>query len=354
MGVREELITSAVSFLQDPTVSSSPVEKRVEFLKSKNLTQEEIDVALARASEDPSQTAPAASASTPYYPASQPSAYRRPPPQNYGQYAGYPDWQPPPPELPRRDWRDWFIMATVVGGASYGLYVLANRYIRPLIAPPTPPQLEQDKAAIDEQFNRAFTLLDTLSTDTAALKDAEEARTQRLDTALSDIESVVADLKVASQRREDENRRMEGDIRALKDSLPKAIDGVRDSSEKRLADLSKELSSLKVLMGNRFGTNPPPSSSTGMGMGARAPTIDANANARNEPKATDAPPSKPWSPSYMPSAPMATASRASNSNAGAGSKASIPAWQMAAANKNLPATNGASTGPEEATQSATS
>jgi hypothetical protein len=28
--------------------------------------------------------------------------------------------------LPRRDWRDWFIMATVVGGVGFGLYVTAK------------------------------------------------------------------------------------------------------------------------------------------------------------------------------------------------------------------------------------
>lgn len=28
--------------------------------------------------------------------------------------------------LPRRDWRDWFIMATVMGGVSYGLYFVTK------------------------------------------------------------------------------------------------------------------------------------------------------------------------------------------------------------------------------------
>lgn len=28
--------------------------------------------------------------------------------------------------LPRRDWRDWFIMATVMGGVGYGLYFVAK------------------------------------------------------------------------------------------------------------------------------------------------------------------------------------------------------------------------------------
>lgn len=28
--------------------------------------------------------------------------------------------------VPRRDWRDWFIMATVTGGIGYGLYFLTK------------------------------------------------------------------------------------------------------------------------------------------------------------------------------------------------------------------------------------
>lgn len=27
---------------------------------------------------------------------------------------------------PKRDWRDWFIMATVVGGVGYGMYFVAK------------------------------------------------------------------------------------------------------------------------------------------------------------------------------------------------------------------------------------
>lgn len=174
MAPRQELVASAVNFLQDPAVASAAVEKRIEFLQSKNLTQEEIDLALSQSSGAPPP--PPNAPNQAYYP---PQQYQTPPP-GYGYPPPYGQWpQQPPPEPPKRDWRDYFIMATVVGGASYGLYVLANRYIRPLIAPPTPPQLEQDKAAIDEQFSKAFALLDTLSEDTTKLKDAEEERTKK-------------------------------------------------------------------------------------------------------------------------------------------------------------------------------
>ena len=38
--------------------------------------------------------------------------------------------------------------------------IYAKRYVYPMIAPPTTPQLEQDKKAIDGSFERAFSLLD--------------------------------------------------------------------------------------------------------------------------------------------------------------------------------------------------
>jgi peroxin-14 len=337
MAPREDIITSAVTFLQDPSVASSPVEKRIEFLRSKNLTEEEVQLSLARAADPstPSQPQPQ------YYPPQQ--QYGRPPPQGFGyNYNPYVDFQAAPPEPPKRDWRDWFIMATVVSGASYGLYVLAERYVKPLILPPTPPQLEQDKAAIDEQFNRAFALIDTLSSDTTALKAAEEARTQKLDTVLADVEAVVAELKSANIRREE-------------DSLPTAMEGVKQSSERQLKELSSELASLKTLMGNRMSGAP---SSTPY-LPSASSLRDKTASTASSQQASVAPEPVPGGssnvtgsspattvPAYGHSGsaaarPIPTTSRssqfASTSSYGAGSasagKATIPAWQMAAQNK---------------------
>lgn len=122
--VREDLVTSAVDFLRDPSVAAAPLQKRVDFLKAKNLTQEEIDVSLARAGEAPSGAAAQA-------PLPQNYAYRQPPPQQYGYPPPQGYWQQPPPEPPRRDWRDYFIMATVMGGVGYGMYFVAK--VEPLL-----------------------------------------------------------------------------------------------------------------------------------------------------------------------------------------------------------------------------
>ncbi|PYH98297.1 hypothetical protein BO71DRAFT_416403 [Aspergillus ellipticus CBS 707.79] len=336
--VREELISSA-----DPSVAASPIEKRVAFLQSKNLTKEEIDVALSRTGEDPSAAA-AVTSSSGYQPAPQQAVYRPPPPPGSGYgYPPYGQWQPPP-EPPKRDWRDWFIMATVVGGVGYGLYSITKRYISPLIAPPTPPQLEQDKEHIDEEFNRAFALIDQLSTDTAALKSAEEARTERLDTALREVETLVSDMKNASRRRDDETRRISDEVRSLKDAIPKALEGAREGNETRLKELGSELKSLKTLLGNRLGggggngaSSPTPGRFSGMSIPtpsaprpAEEPSPAASGPANGAPAALPGQTPQPAQPSPSASTP----SLASNPLSQFSRSASIPAWQMAAANRS--------------------
>ncbi|ORY17757.1 peroxisomal membrane anchor protein conserved region-domain-containing protein [Clohesyomyces aquaticus] len=346
--VREDLIVSAVSFLQDPSVANAPLEKRIAFLQSKNLTQEEVDVSIARAAEDPSHPP------TPTSQASAPSnyAYRQappPPPPAYGAYPpGYWQQPPPPPEPPKRDWRDYFIMATVMGGVSYGLYFTAKRYILPLISPPTPPQLEQDKASIDESFKRAFDLLDQLNTDTAALKASEEARTSRLDNALGEMESVLASLKESSRRQGDDNRRIEDDVRGLRDLIPKALDAQKEASDARLKELSTELKSLKTLVGNRMGagTARPPAATTSYygGPGQTATSIPPVVNPVAQPSPVATPSEQTNVPSGTDSAAVSStatttaATERSQTSSPYGrmpnGRAAIPAWQMAANKKN--------------------
>ncbi|KAI9870391.1 MAG: peroxisomal membrane protein pex14 [Pleopsidium flavum] len=351
--VREDLVSSAITFLQDPSVAASPIEKRVAFLQSKNLTQDEIDTALARAGDDPSTygTATPPTSNTSYNAYQQQQVMRQQPPGGYGGYQqGY--WgQPPPPELPRRDWRDWFIMATVMGGVSYGLYFIAKRYIYPVIAPPTPPQLEQDKAAIDASFEKAFALLDQLSTDTSALKASEEARTERLDTALREVEEVISELKTASRRREDEGRRISEEVRALKGLIPKALEGQKDLTDGRMRELGSELRSLKTLIGNRVGGGSGSPAASVRNYGAlggertngtgsttpREPTAQ-NLSGGSGSTASNGTSDSQTAPSSTSVSPSPVPNRESSNNFAAerasGGRAAIPAWQMAAATKN--------------------
>lgn len=127
--MREELISSAVSFLVDRKAAESALSERLQFLESKGLTAEEIQEALVRSKgsqlsstvpgdrESPSTTADAgpSSSSQISFQSSSPQ-----PPSRTGLYYT----QPPP--LPKRDWKTYFVMATTSVGVSYGLYLLAK------------------------------------------------------------------------------------------------------------------------------------------------------------------------------------------------------------------------------------
>lgn len=256
-------------------------------------------------------------------------------------------------------------MATVMGGVGYGLYFTAKvdenhtvcrtqadraqRYIYPLIAPPTPPQLEQDKKSIDESFEKAFALLDQLNTDTTALKAAEEARTQRLDSAVAEMESVMDSLKESLKRRDADSRRLEDDVRGLRDLIPKALEAHKEGTDNRLKDLSQELKSLKTLVGNRMGSGTPSttarptsgvnmwgSPAAGVNGGGATPATPAAASSAPAGASTNSTSETQQQDGSSSSAatPAAQASSSSPYARFSNGRAAIPAWQMAAAKKN--------------------
>jgi peroxin-14 len=242
-------------------------------------------------------------------------------------------------------------MATVMGGVGYGLYFTAKRYVLPLIQPPTQPQLEQDKASVDESFKRAFDLLEQLNTDTTALKASEEARTARLDDALGEVESVLASLKESSKRQGDDNRRIEDDVRGLRDLIPKALDSQKELTDNRLKELSTELKSLKTLIGNRMGSGAPPRPQSTSGYYGPGQSQTPNTNGTPAASTSTAQSSSTPAPSEQTNGTHATESQANASSTPAPTpapaaekplpaygrpspgRAAIPAWQMAAAKK---------------------
>ena len=223
----------------------------------------------------------------------------------------------------------------------------------PLIAPPTPEKLEQDKQAIDEKFDKAFALIDQLSSDTAELKEAERARTERLDKALSELETVIADVQSASRRREDDAQRLRDDVKGLKDAIPKAINAQKDLTDGRLRDLNGELKSLKTLLSQRVAAPTAPSASAASSYlkasGNSAPGAVTNPQEAVPPhpspgedknKETTAKPAEESTAapkSYTDY--VSSLGRPSPFNSGtSGGKAAIPAWQIAMSTKSTAST----------------
>ncbi|RKF56264.1 Peroxisomal membrane protein PER10 [Erysiphe neolycopersici] len=321
MTIRESIVASAVNFLQDPNVAGSPIENRVAFLHSKNLTKQEIDIALARASSDPN---------FPTYTNHEIRQQTMHPTPVLGSYQQYP-WQP----APRRDWRDWFIATTIMSSMGYGLYVLVKRYVYPMIAPPTAPQIEQDKKEIDESFEKVFSLLDQLAKDTEELKVSEQSRTTKLDVALTEVETTLSNLKSSCRRREEESRRITDEVHGLRNLIPKAMEEQKETADAQLKELNTELKSLKLLLSQRINSSvstnsSPPVQDSMSGAVSQDPQVRTTSNDTSLTEAENKPSE---STSDVTVSENSSQSLGQPQNFYSNGKASIPSWQLAA-NRN--------------------
>lgn len=210
------------------------------------------------------------------------------------------------------------------------------------MAPPTPERLESDKKSIDEQFEKAFVLVEQLSKDTEELKAAEEQRNEKLNNALFELETVIGELKSSNRRREDEAQRIRDDVHGLKDSVPKALDAQKSLTDSRLQEINSELKSLKTIISQRMtsqqpsaSTNPifnrpsvPPPVSTPAPATVTATATSGSNGATNGnagPEETPKPSSGPSVQDYA-----ASTGRSSPFNSGiSASTVKIPEWQRA-------------------------
>ncbi|KAK9362749.1 peroxisomal membrane anchor protein conserved region-domain-containing protein [Lipomyces starkeyi] len=298
--IREDLVVSAVTFLLDPKAAESHLAQRIQFLESKGLTEDEIHEALRRARNP---ATPQQSITTPSSNVSAPSsataaAYSVPPRPAY--YPGQP-LQPPP--LPQRDWKDYFVMATASVGVTYGLYVLAKRYVMPLILPPTPAALEADKEAVSAEFARAEELLQKLQSETEALKEAEKRRVESVDEAVEELHKVIEEANTQLESREREMRQLQAEIENIRNELPKYLDRTAEGHKQDLFDIQAEIKSLKQILSNRLRSP------------VNAPTVGSSLGAEQANGSSVSIPPTPASTLKPPS------------------RASIPAWQLAAASK---------------------
>lgn len=204
-----------------------------------------------------------------------------------------------------------------------------------MIAPPTLPQIEQDKKEIVESFERAFALIDQLAKDTEELKALENSRTTRFDTALTEVENALSNLKTSSRRGEDESRRITDEVRGLKELIPKAMEEQKEINESQLKELNNELRSLKKLLGQRMNSSVPSSSSLlgagstsgGLPLGQQSQTTAVDATSSDTEEKTPR-------HGLISSVNGLSPSQEQSSNLSSSNKAAIPAWQLAANRKS--------------------
>ena len=149
---------------------------------------------------------------------------------------------------------------------------------------------------------------------------------------------MIGELKSASRRREEDARRMSDEVRGLKDLIPKAMEGQKETTDSRLRELNNELKSLKTLMGQRLNpqTNSTPTSygPTGRPSSAQQSTTSAANSSNGSSSADNATPKTASVSNGGGAEPSTTSGRSSPFGTGLpAGKAAIPAWQLAASNK---------------------
>ncbi|KAF9538725.1 peroxisomal membrane protein pex14 [Mortierella hygrophila] len=310
-GKREDILASAVKFLQDPNVQASSLGKKVAFLESKGLTSEEIEEAMQRANG----AAPAAAAAV-----SQALVPGQPQQQQMMPYPGQQVMMAPPPLPPKYDWKDMFIAAVVAGGFSYGMWQVAKKVVGPKLQWPSQEDLETDKKKLDEQFDEIEKSLAEVKDSTTTVAKNVEEQTANVKESLEGMGGVLDGMKINDEKREQELSGLKTDIENIKTMIPKLMEKNKESQANVLNELQSEIKSLKSLLLNRRAPGPGAPGS---------PVVGASAGSA----------SAPWNAAYASSqagsnvsTPKATEEGGVAATGAMGflsNKASIPAWQLA-------------------------
>ncbi|AMD20072.1 HCL079Cp [Eremothecium sinecaudum] len=234
---RSELLASAVQFLAEPSVKEAPLSKKVEFLQKKGLSEQEIEQALKQsetAGSKMSQDVPLRS-------------------QVSNSHFRSDDWyEAVPPPLPKRDWKDYFIMATTTVGVCYGLYEFAKRYVVPQLLPEAKSKLEEDKKHIDDHFEKVDKLLETVEQEQEAFREQQAEK-------LKELDATVLNLQTALEETTKTRNNINFEVRELKlqvGELTKKLEEYKYSREhnNKLAKLESDLESLIKLASTSFST----------------------------------------------------------------------------------------------------
>ncbi|XP_064461308.1 uncharacterized sugar kinase YegV-like isoform X2 [Ornithodoros turicata] len=189
---RSDLVTTAVRFLENPKIQSSPISQKRAFLLRKGLTNEEIDCAIKQAR--PTATVADQRALVPA-----PGPPPLPPRPLPVQYAG----------AEQTIWsylRDISSTAAVLGFACYGVYYLYKKYLEPYLS--HKGWIKQDDqltkvlqevsaltAAVQQLKEAVKSLEGSLGNEQRMLRETESVDAVKHDAALSDLKSEVQSIK---------------------------------------------------------------------------------------------------------------------------------------------------------------
>lgn len=345
--VRQDMVTNAVSFLTDPSVNDTPITKKIQFLESKGMTNAEIQQAMMQSQQQPIQSAP------PYVQPSQQQSISNSSQasQQIPSYPYYANSLPPlPPPPPRNyDWKDYVIMGTATAGVIYGAYQIVSRYILPKVVPPSQSKLDDDKEAMEREFQRVETMLEKLETDQLEFIKRQDEKSKLIDEALIEVDAIVKATNEKNLRNEETLRYLKLEIDSIKTTLLKNLESQKSTISNELQELERKTDGLKNSLtdalskgdslNNKFKheINDIPTRSTPTPPPANLLTNNRSTSNHSIPRDNSYSNLNIPPPSSVPSAKDILASSEVSSSTSTPTSApiasSIPAWQMASTQK---------------------
>jgi septal ring factor EnvC (AmiA/AmiB activator) len=99
--------------------------------------------------------------------------------------------------------------------------IVSQKYLLPHLQPPTATAYEEDRDALNAQFDAAEALLKEIQNETAAVRVAVEDQKAKIDRTTQDVEAVVSEMHQAESRTRDEVREIREEVNNVREMLPK-------------------------------------------------------------------------------------------------------------------------------------
>ncbi|XP_062618703.1 peroxisomal membrane protein PEX14-like [Saccostrea cucullata] len=175
-GPREDMISTAVKFLQNPKVRKSPLQQRKAFLERKGLTKEEIEMAVKRSGVTEEVTVADHNMQNTVVPYASPITG----PQVYQQMVPYSGWSRV---------RDVLSVIALVGGLSYAAYRFYKEVIGPLLFGKSKEEdrLEKMERTITELQQSIVTTLAKVQESLTVLQSMVSKQDEKLQSISHDV-----------------------------------------------------------------------------------------------------------------------------------------------------------------------
>lgn len=170
---REDLIGTAIKFLQNPNVQKSSLASQQAFLKRKGLTDEEVHIACerARAIGSPSHNGQLQTVLQHTAAPVAPPSYMLPPPSHWSRF------------------RDVVNTIAVIGGITYGLYLLYKKFVEPFLF-----GIKEKQKTIEDLISELNEGIRKVHTDLERISDQQQQQPEQSSSASKQIQELKAEI----------------------------------------------------------------------------------------------------------------------------------------------------------------